>query len=176
MTCKPEDLVEAVLFLESDPVDVKTLARKTSLEEESVEKSLEILTEKYREGGISIMELEGTWLMTPSKESWEELKDVYGKKNDDKLSKAALETLSIIAYSQPVTKVELENMRGVSADGMIRLLLKRKLIKVVGKKEVPGKPALYGTTKDFLNLFNLKSISELPKLSEEDKERFELNG
>ena len=85
-----------------------------------------------------------------------------------------METLSIIAYSQPVTRVDIEGIRGVSADNMIRLLLEKELIKEVGKKDVPGKPTMYGTTKEFLKVFNLNSISDLPKLSEEEKERFEL--
>lgn len=170
-------LIEAALFLESSPITVEELARKSELTTDIVESSLEALRLRYSsdESGLFLYEIDSTILLTPSKECWESLKAVYGKKYDEKLSKAALETLSIIAYSQPVTKAEIDILRGVSADGMVRLLQKRKLIKGVGKKDIPGKPPLFGTTKDFLDLFNLKSISDLPKLKEEDKEKFELN-
>ena len=85
-----------------------------------------------------------------------------------------METLSIIAYSQPVTRAEIEAIRGVSADNMIRLLIEKELIKEVGKKDVPGKPAMFGTTKEFLKIFRLNSIADLPKLDETERERFEL--
>lgn len=170
-------LVEAALFLESDPVTIDDISKKTDLSVEEVENAVRLLKSRYEssDSGLSIYEVDNTLLLTPSRDCWDILKGVYGKKYDEKLSKAALETLSIIAYSQPMTKAEIDILRGVSADGMVRLLLKKKLIKVVGKKDIPGKPPLFGTTKEFLDLFKLKSISDLPKLKEEDKEKFELN-
>jgi len=104
---------------------------------------------------------------------WELLKPPYGKRNEGKLSRAALETLSIIAYSQPTTRQEIEAIRGVAADGMIKLLLARNIIREVGKKDAPGRPIQYGTTKDFLKLFRLASIADLPKMGETDEERFQ---
>jgi segregation and condensation protein B len=85
-----------------------------------------------------------------------------------------METLAIVAYSQPVTRAEVEAIRGVQADNMIRLLLEKTLIKEMGKKDVPGKPVQYGTTKEFLKIFRLGSIADLPKLDESEAERFEL--
>ncbi len=174
---KPIAIAEAALFLESNPITLDELSKKTELTVDEIKESIDELKERYNrpESGLSLFEVEDSILLTPSKECWDSLKGVYGKKYDEKLSKAALETLSIIAYSQPITKAEIDILRGVSADGMIRLLQKRKLIKVVGKKDIPGKPPLFGTTKDFLVLFKLNSIADLPKLKEEDKERFELN-
>ena len=102
------------------------------------------------------------------------MKERYGKKNEGKLSRAAMETLAIIAYSQPITRAEIEALRGVSADNMIRILVERNLIKEVGRKDIPGKPIQFGTTKDFLQLFQLNSIADLPKLDETESERFEL--
>ena len=113
-------------------------------------------------------------MLVPKKELWESLKDRYGRKNEQKLSRAALETLSIIAYSQPVTRAEVESIRGVAADNMIRFLLERNLVKEVGKKDAPGKPVQYGTTKEFLKFFRLGSIAELPRLGELERDRFEL--
>jgi segregation and condensation protein B len=83
-----------------------------------------------------------------------------------------METLSIIAYSQPITRAEIENLRGVNPDGMMRLLLSQELVREVGKKEAPGRPIQYGTTRHFLTLFRLSSIAELPRLSEADQTRF----
>lgn len=111
--------------------------------------------------------------MAPKQDLWSSLKDHYGKKKDSKLSKAALETLSIIAYSQPITRAEIEGIRGVGADNMIRFLLDKELIKEVGKKDAPGKPIQYGTTKEFLKYFRLESIADLPRLDELEHERFE---
>jgi segregation and condensation protein B len=171
-------LVEAILFLETDPVDDKTLCRVTNLSKEAVDAALAALKEKYAaaEHGIELLALGGGYMFSPKKELWERLKDRYGKKNDNRLSRAALETLSIIAYSQPITRGEIVNLRGVAADNMIRLLLSRELIRETGKKDAPGKPQQYGTTKEFLKLFRLGSIADLPKLEEEDRERFALNG
>lgn len=83
-----------------------------------------------------------------------------------------METLSVIAYSQPITRAEIESLRGVNPDGMMRLLLSRELVREVGKKDAPGRPIQYGTTRHFLKLFRLSSIAELPKLSDTDQERF----
>jgi segregation and condensation protein B len=116
----------------------------------------------------------GGWALVPKKDIWDVLKERYGNKNEGKLSRSALETLSIIAYSQPITRAEIEAIRGVSADNMIRLLAERNLIKEVGKKDAPGKPVQFGTTKEFLKFFRLNSISDLPKLEETESERFEL--
>ncbi len=175
---KEQALIEAILFLESEPVNIATLCKFTDLSKEMVELALGALQERLKgeEYGLDLIQLAGGWVFTPKESLWHFLKDRYGKKNDNRLSKAALETLSIIAYSQPITKSEIENIRGVAPDGMIKILMDREFIKVVGKKDAPGKPVQYGTTKEFLKTFRLSSISELPKLDEKNQERFELNG
>ena len=173
---KETALCETVLFLESEPLTVKMLSNKAQLSEEVVEKCIERLKEKYsaKDSGIELAMITGGWTLTPKKEYWDVLKEVYGSKREGKLSKSAMETLAIIAYSQPITRAEIEQRRGVGVDNMIRLLIERNLIKEVGKKEAPGRPVLFGTTKEFLKLFRLNSISELPKLDEDEQERFEL--
>ena len=173
---KEAALVETVLFLESEPISAKVISNKAQLSEEVVEKCLDKLKEKYsaEDSGIELAMITGGWCLTPKKEYWNVLKELYGSKREGKLSKSAMETLSIIAYSQPVTRAEIEQIRGVGVDNMIRLLTERNLIKEVGKKEAPGRPTLFGTTKEFLKLFRLNSISELPQLDEDEEERFEL--
>ncbi len=175
---KETALIEAILYLENDPVDEAALVRISGLAKEVVDAALEALRERYAQAdsGVDLSKIGGGFLIAPKKEYWDNLKERYGKKNDAKLSKAALETLSIIAYSQPITRGEIEAIRGVSADNMMRLLLDRELIKEVGKKDVPGKPIQYGTTREFLKFFRLESIADLPKLDESESERFELNG
>ena len=173
---KETALIESILYLETEPLDEVSLARISGLTKEIVEQVLEILKDRYSDEahGIELIQISGGWAISPKKELWESLKDKYGKKNDNRLSRAAMETLSIIAYSQPITRGEIEAIRGVSADNMIRLLADRNLIKEVGKKDIPGKPVQFGTTREFLKFFRLNSISDLPKLDETESDRFEL--
>ena len=134
------------------------------------------MKEKYasENSGIELSMITGGWTLTPKKEYWELLKEKYGNKNAGKLSRSAMEVLSIIAYKQPITRAEIESIRGVPPDNMIRLLVERQLIKEVGRKDSPGRPCQFGTTKEFLKFFGLNSIAELPQLDEEENERFEL--
>jgi segregation and condensation protein B len=175
---KDTALIEAVLYLETDPVDAAFISRITGLARGEVDTALETLAWRYAkdDSGIELSRYGGGFMLSPKKELWESLKERYGRKNEAKLSRAAMETLSIIAYSQPVTRAEIEAIRGVQADNMIRLLAERNFIKETGKKDIPGKPAQYGTTKEFLQFFRIESIADLPKLEEEDAEQFELQG
>ena len=167
-------IVESVLFLENEPLSINNISRLTGLSKQEIETALEGIKEEYQKDvhGIELEETNGTYQFTPKRKLWDSLKERYGRKNEKKLSRAAIETLAIIAYSQPVTRGEVEVIRGVSSDSMFKLLLERELIKEVGKKDAPGKPAQYGTTNNFLKLFSLSSIAELPKLDEIDNERF----
>ncbi len=173
---KESSLVEAILFLEGEPLSVESLMRISSLSKEVVQLCIEKLTERYNsaDSALELQQIGGGWFLCVKKDLWGSLKDRYGKKNEGKLSRAALETLSIIAYSQPITRGEIEAIRGVSADNMIRLLFEKNMIKEVGKKDIPGKPVQYGTTKEFLKIFRINSIADLPKLDETESERFEL--
>ena len=173
---KETALVEAILYLEGEPLDEAAIGKIAGLSIDVVKECLKNLQDSYAEAasGIEITRMMGGWIITPKKEFWDALKDRYGKKNDTRLSRAAMETLSIIAYSQPVTRAEIEAIRGVSADTMIRLLVEKDLIKEVGKKDIPGKPVQFGTTKEFLKAFGLNSIADLPKMDETEQERFEL--
>jgi segregation and condensation protein B len=174
---KETALIEAILYMESDPLDEASLSRISGLSREAVGKSLENLSERCKaaDSGVELVRIGGGVLVSPKKEYWDNLKERYGKKNESRLSRAAMETLAIIAYSQPVTRTEVESIRGVTnADAVFHILRERKLIEETGKKDVPGKPAQYGTTKDFLRLFRLNSIADLPKLEDSEAERFEL--
>jgi segregation and condensation protein B len=172
---KDAALVEAVLLLESDPVELRKLSVITSLSHEAVQEAISQLRAAL-EGdghGLEIVEIGGGYAFAPRKDLWDQLRERYGKSAENRLSKAALETIAIIAYSQPITRAEIESIRGVAADGMIKLLLSRNFIREVGKKDVLGKPVQYGTTREFLKAFRLNTISDLPKLDGLERERFE---
>ena len=174
---KETALVEAILFLEGEPLEVPALSRISGLSREVIVKALEKLKERYAspDSGLELSGAGGGYTISPKMDYWDSLKERYGKKNENRLSRAAMETLSIIAYSQPVTRTEVEATRGVKcADNIFRLLLEKDLIKEIGKKDVPGKPVQYGTTREFLKIFRLDSIADLPKLDESEAERFEL--
>lgn len=172
---KDAALVEAVLLLESDPVELRKLSAITGLSHEAAQEAISQLR-AVLEGdghGLEIVEIGGGFAFAPRKDLWEQLRERYGKSAENRLSKAALETIAIVAYSQPITRAEIESIRGVAADGMIKLLLSRNFIREVGKKDVPGKPVQYGTTREFLKAFRLNTISDLPKLDGLERERFE---
>ncbi len=169
-------LVEAVLFLESEPQTIDGLSVSTKLAKDIVSECIELLKDKYAEekSGIELAMITGGWSLVPKKDIWEAIKEKYGKKGEGKLSRSAMEVLSLIAYKQPITRAEIESIRGVSPDNMIRLLIERQLVKEVGRKDSPGRPVQFGTTKEFLKLFRLNSIADLPQLDEKENERFEL--
>lgn len=174
---KNTGIVEAVLLLEVEPVELAVLARICGIKPQEAEQALAQIIQRYsaEDFGIIPVKIAGGWTFSPKEHLWNSLKGRYGRQNEAKLSRAALETLSIIAYSQPLTKAEVENLRGVGAEGMLRMLKDKGLIKEVGRKDTPGRPVLYGTTREFLKIFSLESIAELPKLNELDEEKFSLN-
>jgi segregation and condensation protein B len=175
---KETALIEAILYLEADPVEEARLVHRSGLSRDVVRAALEALDARYAQAdsGVELSRIGGGVMIAPKKDYWEILREHYGKRNEKFLSRAALETLSIVAYSQPITRAEIEAIRGVQADTMIRLLVERNLIHEVGKKDIPGKPTQFGTTREFLTLFRLESIADLPRLGESEVDRFELDG
>ena len=171
---KETALVETVLFLESEPLTVKMLSNRAQLSEEVVEKCLEKLNEKYsaEDSGIEISTIAGGLCLTPKKEYWDVLKELYGMKREGRLSKSAMETLAIIAYKQPVTKMEIEKIRGVSSDHAVNKLVEYNLVCELGRLDAPGRPLLFGTTEEFLRCFGVHSIDDLPVLSPVQVEEF----
>jgi segregation and condensation protein B len=175
---KETALVEAILYMEGEPIDEGNIARISGLSKDAVKAALDNLSERYKspDCALELSRIGGGIVISVKREYWDNLKERYGKKNEGKISRAAMETLAIVAYSQPVTRIEIEKIRGVSADNMIRLLLEKGLVRETGKKDIPGRPVMYGTTKEFLKIFHLNSIADLPKLGEGDIEKFELEG
>jgi segregation and condensation protein B len=170
-------LIEAILFLESEPRDFAALSRISGLARDAVSAAVDALEVKYArsDSGLELSRIGGGVMVSARREYWDNLREHYGRRNENRFSRAALETLSIIAYSQPITRAEIEGIRGASPDAMIRFLVEKGLVREVGKKDSPGKPSQFGTTRDFLKVFGLESIDDLPKLNEEEAERFELS-
>ena len=160
-------IVETLLFLAERPVSVEEIRQATGLEAERVEKALDQLSGHYREGpcGVVLHEVAGGWQLRSSPDNAAFARR-FLKVKPQRLTRAALETLAIIAYRQPVTRPEVEEIRGVDCGAVVKALLDRKLLKILGKKEEPGRPILYGTSREFLEFFALKDLASLPTLRE----------
>ena len=168
-------LLEALLFLESETLDPVRLMRYTGFTEEEFTGLIEELKNDYeiRQGGLQIVEAAGGYQMLAHPRFGLLLSQIYGGKNTNKLSRTSLEVLAIIAYKQPITKSEIEELRGISCERVLKTLLEKDLIGVGGRRSTPGQPLEYGTTKNFLKVFGLDSIKSLPKLRELKELEFE---
>ena len=168
-------LIEAILYLENEPLSVERMEKMTGLSTREVTDAVAEIAEVYYTDnhGLALVENSETYSFVPVSSLNDKLRSCYGRKIDKRLSKAALETLAIVAYSQPITRSEITKIRGVVSDSIIRILRERDYIKVVGRKDIQGHPCLYGTTRKFLYTFKLESISDLPRMSEIDRMRFE---
>lgn len=162
-------ILEALLFVTADPIPVtRFLALLGAVTKQEVDQALASLRQDYeQEGrGLQLAEVAGGYRIVTKAEFAPWLKRLEKVKAPSKLSRSALESLAIIAYKQPIVRAEVEQIRGVETSGVIRTLLERKLVRIVGRKEEPGRPIMYGTTKFFLEHFGLRDLSQLPPLRE----------
>ncbi len=169
-----EQYIEALIFASQQALSIKEItdAIKVTFEyklsKEDLEKNIELITAKYQQEAFAmqLMPIAGGYMFM-SKPQYHKIIGDYLRQNErKKLSKAALETLAIIAYKQPITKSEMEAIRGVGCDYTVQKLLEKELVEITGRHEGPGRPLLYGTTVKFLNHFGIKDTTELPKLKE----------
>lgn len=167
--------IEAILFLENNFVSLNELVSKAECNSKDIERIVNDLNELYRDNNqaFTILGENNNYLLAVKQELALMLSHLYKAKNQSKLSRALLETLSVIAYSQSITKAEIDELRGVNSEGALKVLMSQKLVKVLGKKTVPGLPNQYGTTGDFLKTFGLRSIKDLPKLRTLDQHKFD---
>ncbi|OGW75070.1 MAG: SMC-Scp complex subunit ScpB [Omnitrophica bacterium RBG_13_46_9] len=164
-------IIEALLFVSENPIAVKDLKQALDgLEEDQIREAVEQLRDDYVKQGRSfgIAELAGGYQIVTNPEFAPWINKLF-KREETRLSTPALETLAIIAYRQPITRSEIEGIRGVNVDGVIKTLLDKDLIKIRGRKDAPGRPITYGTTDEFLKRFGLKGLEQLPKLREFDQ-------
>ena len=164
--------IEALLFVVGDDgLSIKQLSQLLEVDTMEIEAALSELETNYNEHaerGITLKKLAGTYQITTKPELADSIKKLVENPNSHVLTTASLEVLAIIAYKQPITRAEIEDLRGVKSERPIQTLVSRALIKEVGRAEGTGRAILYGTTKEFLNYFGLKDISELPPLPEGD--------
>ncbi len=158
-------LLEGLLFVAAEPVTPQQLAAALDLTSTEVEKGLVELEEQFRTRGLRLQRHAGRVQLTTAPELADSIERFLGLEATSRLSRAALETLAIIAYQQPVTRPSVDSVRGVNSDGVIKSLLSKGLLQEVGRSEGPGRPILYGTTPEFLQHFGLNSLTELPPLN-----------
>ncbi|MHB9154164.1 MAG: SMC-Scp complex subunit ScpB [Endomicrobiales bacterium] len=169
-TAEIKMIIEALLFAADQPVN--DIIIKSILGEVSQGQDIEALVKEIggdyaqRNGPIELRFVAGGWQLATRKEFGSWVRRLYREKTTLRLSNSALETLSVVAYKQPITRSEIEEIRGVEVSGVLETLLERKLVRVVGRKEALGRPLLYGTTQEFLRHFGLGHLSELPSLEE----------
>lgn len=166
-------VLEGLLFIVGEEgLSKEEAIRILEIDEETLDQVVETLKKEYenKNRGIELTIL-GNRLKLITKKEWKEYFEKLAPDTETLLSQAALETLAIVAYNQPVTRSEIDEIRGISSSHMVRKLVARNMIKEVGKSDKPGRPILYGITDDFLDYFGMSSIEDLPKIEEEEKER-----
>jgi len=173
-TKKAEAIIEAVLFAMGDSVELSKLTHVLEMEPQKIRDIIAKMNEKYQEEdrGISIIELEDSYQLCTKPDLYEYLIKVAKAPRKYVMSDTLLETLSIVAYKQPVTRLEVEKIRGVSCDHAINRLLEFNLIQELGRLDAPGRPLLFGTTEEFLRTFGVKSLGDLPALNQEQLDDF----
>ena len=171
---KLEGIIEAVLFVMGDSVELSKIASAIEHDEDTNRKIIHRMMDKYEseDRGIRIIELEDAFQMCTKKEMYEYLIRVAKQPKKYVLTDVLLETLSIIAYKQPVTKLEIEKIRGVKSDHAVNKLVEYNLVCECGRLDAPGRPILFGTTEEFLRRFSVQSVEDLPSLNPEQMENF----
>ncbi len=158
------DKLEALLFVANAPATLADLAGAVGAPEGAIEQALEILERRMDSAGaIQLVRLAGGYQLS-TKSEYSEVIAAFLKPQNKRLSRSAMEVLAIVAYKQPMTIADIEEIRGVQSDYGVRVLLERNLIQEMGRKPTPGRPVLYGTTQEFLHRFNLNDVKELPPL------------
>jgi segregation and condensation protein B len=159
--------IEAILLVSQAPLSMAQLKEHTGKSADAIQEALTVLAERYHpdRSGIVLAEIANGWVFKTSERQKAIVRKLLGVK-PQRLTRAALETLALVAYRQPITRPEMEDVRGVDCGAVLKALLDRRMVRILGKKEEPGRPLLYGTSKEFLEFFGLKSLTSLPTLRE----------
>ncbi|TFZ39766.1 SMC-Scp complex subunit ScpB [Soehngenia longivitae] len=163
-----KSIIEGLLFAFGDPLEDKEISKVVNISVKDVNKYLQEMKVEFEEQnrGIRIIKINNSYQLSTRPEHYDFIKAVVISRNQRNLSNASLETLSIIAYKQPITKMEIDEIRGVKSDKSIETLMQRKLIREIGRLDRPGKPILYGTSDEFLKFFGIECIEDLPNIEE----------
>ena len=158
--------IESMLFVSGEPLALRELSNNLELKEKNVEEILSEMANEYEDKsrGIRLISINGAYQIVTKSENSDFVQKLLKKNKKHSLSQASIESLAIIAYKQPITRIDIDEIRGVKSESAIARLIERGLIKDIGRLEVPGRPILYGTTDEFLRQFGLKTIKELPSL------------
>ena len=161
-------ILEALIFASPEPLTMKSIVKLLADEpREAIAEALAALKTDYeRDGGLALLEIAGGYQIVTRPELHEWVRRLFQERSTQKLTVQALETLAVIAYKQPVTALEITEVRGVNTAGVLNTLLERHLIKIVGRKQVVGRPFMYATTKEFLIRFGLNDLSDLPRVED----------
>ncbi len=160
--------VSAVLFASGEPVSIQRLSQTFDVSVQEITDAAKMLCESFKDSPFELLTLENTYQMCTKKEYAEYIKRAFDIKRKTPLSQAGLEVLAVVAYNQPVTKAFVEQVRGVDCSGVMQTLIEKELIEERGRLELPGRPLLYGTTKNFLRCFSMSDLSDLPNLPEKE--------
>jgi len=161
-------IIECIVFTAESTLSLDRLCEMLSeFERDDIKAALAVLVESYeeRDGGIHLVEVAGGWQFR-TRPDFQQYVSRHIKTKSAKFSQSALETLAIVAYRQPITRAEVEHLRGVDSGGVMKSLLEKRLVRILGKKDIPGRPLIYGTSKEFLEIFGLKDLKSLPTLKE----------
>lgn len=169
-----EAAIEAILFAMGDSVELEKIAKAIEQDQETTRKILQEMADKYKrkDRGIQLVELDGAFQLCTKSELYEYLIRVAKQPKKITLSDVVMETLSIIAYKQPITKMEIEKIRGVKCDHAVNKLVEYNLVKELGRLDAPGRPLMFGTTEEFLRHFGLQSLEDLPIINPVQLEDF----
>ncbi len=171
---KLQGIIEAILFTMGESVELSKIAAVTGHDENTARKIIYNMMDKYEreDRGVRIIELDNSFQMCTKREMYEYLIQIARQPKKYVLTDVLLETLSIVAYKQPVTKLEIEKIRGVKSDHAVNKLVEYGLAEEVGRMDAPGRPLLFGTTEEFLRRFSIQSLDELPTINPEQVEHF----
>ncbi len=159
-------VVEALIFASDSPLSAKKIAQIVHISEKKVLEIVESLKRAYQDHAFDLIQVAGGFQLVTRSDYFDWIRQLFKSRSRNRLSQAALEALAVIAYKQPVSRVEVEQIRGVNSDGVIGTLLERNLITIKGRADAVGRPLLYGTTEEFLRYFGLNDLSDLPRESE----------
>lgn len=161
-----KSVIESMLFVSGEPLSLRELSNNLEIKDKVIEEVIKEMMNEYEEKsrGIKLISIDGAYQLVTKSENSDYIQKLLKKNKKHSLSQASIESLAIIAYKQPITRIDIDEIRGVKSESAIQKLVERGLIKDIGRLEVPGRPILYGTTDEFLRQFGLKTIKELPSL------------
>lgn len=161
-----KSVIESMLFVSGEPLSLRELSNNLEIKDKVIEEVIKEMMNEYEEKsrGIKLISIDGAYQLVTKSENSDYIQKLLKKNKKHSLSQASIESLAIIAYKQPITRIDIDEIRGVKSESAIQKLVERGLIKDIGRLEVPGRPILYGTTDEFLRQFGLKTIKELPSI------------